>query len=333
MSRCATGARSRVNGDGQPVSRSFSTSRLTLPRRADGHMDFPMPTNATILPEAVWMQLRRAHEDRVQPWIAPHLARAARHEKHPVYDFLFEYYSFPARSLKRWQPGLGVVLQGEAARDFLDRPGYAATRDGVTVDPAIFNPTRRDGIRWLLAMLRACGERSAFFGCYGLHEWAMVYRAPEVRHAQWPLRFSGDALAKIVESQPLCCTHFDAFRFFTDAARPLNRVQPGRATASQFEQRGCLHANMDLYKWSYKLAPATPSEFIADAFALAHDIREVDMRASPYDFSPLGFAPIKIETHEGRAEYERFQKEFARRAEPIRARLVGVCERLVAAWN
>ena len=226
-----------------------------------------------------------------------------------------------------------VVLRGDAACEFLNRPGYVATNDGVAVDPAIFSATRREGVHWLLAMLRASGERPAFFGCYGLHEWAMVYRAPGVRHAKWPLRFSADALAKIVESQPVCCTHFDAFRFFTDAARPLNRVQPERATASQFEQRGCLHANMDLYKWSYKLAPATPSELIADAFALARDIREVDMRASPYDFSPLGFAPIKIETSDGRAEYEVFQKKFARRAEPIRARLVGVCERLVAAWK
>jgi hypothetical protein len=131
----------------------------------------------------------------------------------------------------------------------------------------------------------------------------------------------------------VCCTHFDAFRFFTTDARPLNRVQPSRVTSAQFEQRGCLHANMDLYKWSYKLAPATPSEWIADAFALARDIRDVDMRASPYDFSALGFSPIKIETPEGRAEYENCQRDFLRRAEPIRARLIGLCERLVAAWD
>jgi hypothetical protein len=42
--------------------------------------------------------------------------------------------------------------------------------------------------------------------------------------------------------------------------------------------------------------PFAPSELIADCFALAHDIREVDMRASPYDVRALGFAPIPIET-------------------------------------
>ena len=54
------------------------------------------------------------------------------------------------------------------------------------------------------------------------------------------------------------------------------------------EQPGCLHATMDLYKWAYKLSPATPSELLADCFALAADVRELDMRASPYDLADLG---------------------------------------------
>ena len=78
----------------------------------------------------------------------------------------------------------------------------------------------------------------------------------------------GPGLTCIVEGLPVCCTHFDAFRFFTPAAQPLNRVQPSRATAPEHEQRGCLHANMDLYKWAFKLAPFAPSELIADGFAL-----------------------------------------------------------------
>jgi hypothetical protein len=65
--------------------------------------------------------------------------------------------------------------------------------------------------------------------------------------------------------------------------KPLNRLQPDAPPPPEFEQRGCLHANMDLYKWAFKLAPFTPAELIADCFALARDIREVDMRASPYD--------------------------------------------------
>ncbi len=291
-----------------------------------------METERTILSEAEWHARRRAHEGRVQPWMEAHSERARRQEKHPVYDFLFEYYSHRPAWLKRWHPGLGVVLQGESAREFLPWPGYVETEEGVTSDRDFFKTPRRDGVRWLLEMLRASRERPAFFGCHGLHEWAMVYRAPEVRHADWPLRFDAKRLAEIVEALPVCCTHFDAFRFFTQGARPLNRVQPERATSAQFEQRGCLHANMDLYKWTYKLVPFAPSELVADAFELARDIREVDMRASPYDFSRLGFSPIEIETAAGRAEYESWQRTFFQRAEPVRHRLIELCERLTGGW-
>ena len=182
-------------------------------------------------------------------------------------------------------------------------------------------------------MLDAMQTRPAFFGCYGLHEWAMVYRQTpdEVRHNAWPLRFAPAELAQFVEGTAVCCSHFDAFRFFTAPARPLNKLQPSRADASQLEQRGCLHANMDLYKWAFKLAPFTPAELIADCFELARDIREVDMRASPYDLRGLGFAPIAIETAAGRADYEQHQRAFTTRGEPLRAGLIALCDQLLHA--
>ena len=139
-----------------------------------------------------------------------------------------------------------------------------------------------------------------------------------------------EELARLVESLPVACTHFDAYRFFTPAARPLNRHRPDRSTTALLEQRGCLHANMDLYKWAFKLAPFTPAELIADAFELARDIREVDMRASPYDLSALGFAAIPIETPAGREDYAARQRAFAARGEPLRARLGALCRRLAS---
>jgi hypothetical protein len=159
----------------------------------------------------------------------------------------------------------------------------------------------------------------------------MVYRLPpgEIRHAAWPLRFPPGEIARIVEAQPLGCTHFDAFRFFTPAARPRNRLHLERTTAPAHEQRGCLHANMDLYKWAFKLAPFTPGELVADCFALARDIREIDMRASPYDLRSLGYAPIAIETPSGRAEYEAHQRDFAGRSQPLRASLITLAGRLL----
>jgi hypothetical protein len=224
------------------------------------------------------------------------------------------------------------VLLGDSAREFLRWPEYHETGGGVALNVAAFDPKRRDTLVWLSGLLRATAERPPQFACFGLHEWAMVYRQTpdEVRHNAWPLRFPPDELARIVEAQPVRCSHFDAFRFFTPPARPLNKLQPERATAVQFEQRGCLHANMDLYKWAFKLAPFTPAELTADCFALARDIREMDMRASPYDLARLGYPPIAIETPEGRAEYEQHQRAFAERSQPLRARLITLCERLLA---
>jgi hypothetical protein len=284
------------------------------------------------LAEPEWLARQAAHERRVRAWTDPHQARQARGEKHPVEDFLWEYYRFRPSWLRRWHPGPDVVLLGDAAREFLRWPEYHEADGGIALNPAAFDPKRRDTLVWLLGLLRATAERAPSFGCFGLHEWAMVYRQTpdEVRHNAWPLRFAPDELACIVEAQPIRCTHFDAFRFFTPAARPLNRLQPERATTAHFEQRGCLHANMDLYKWAFKLAPFTPSELTADCFALARDIREVDMRASPYDLAKLGYTPIAIETPAGRAEYEVHQRAFAERSQPLRARLVALCERLVA---
>jgi len=290
-------------------------------------------TTPEVLSESAWLARRIAHEKRVQVWLGPHQARAARGEKHPVYDFLFSYYAFRPAGLRRWHPGPDVALAGESAREFLRWPGYRATADGVMIDPAALRPQRREFVAWLRDLLTVIRERPPFFGCFGLHEWAMVYRQTpdEIRHQAWPLRFSREELAVFVEAQPLCCTHFDAFRFFTPAARPLNRVQPARTTVPEHEQRGCLHANMDLYKWAFKLAPFTSGELLADCFELARDIREVDMRASPYDLRALGFAPIAIETSAGRAEYERAQRTFATRGEPLREQLIALCDRLLAA--
>lgn len=295
------------------------------------------------LSSSEWRERKRAHETRVGAWTDPHQDRAARGEKHPVRDFLFTYYSFRPAWLKQWHPGPDVVL--EDADEFLRWPEYEKTGAGVTLRSPLAtvdqpSPNLRLASRlqvfipWLRSFLAAVQTRPAFFGCAGAHEWAMVYkpgaRGMDRRHSEWPLRYSDQEVARIVESLPICCTHFDAFRFFTPEARPLNRFQLSREATVEHDQRGCLHANMDLYKWAFKLAPYAPSELVADCFFLAADIREIDMRASPYDLRALGYAPIEIETPAGRLEYERHQREFARRSEPLRERLVALCDRLLA---
>jgi hypothetical protein len=87
---------------------------------------------------------------------------------------------------------------------------------------------------------------------------------------------------------------------------------------------------MDLYKWAYKLSPATPSDLVADCFELAVQIRELDMRASPYDLRGHGYEPVAIETPEGKAQYVAAQREFAERGSALRQRLIDLCDRLAA---
>src|SRR5690606_15086843 len=97
----------------------------------------------------------------------------------------------------------------------------------------------------------------------------------------------------VVEAHPVRCSHFDAFRFFTPEARPVNRLQPTRENQPELEQPGCLHANMDLLRAALTLGPACPGDLLLDTFELARDIRVLDMRASPYDVSSSATRPFR----------------------------------------
>jgi hypothetical protein len=285
------------------------------------------------LAENDWHESRAKHEARVRGWIKPRLERAARHESDPVEDFLFEYYPYRPAKLLRWHPGIAVELQGETAREYLSCKDYQETQQGVTVGVWQLSAARIQSIRWIDNMLRQTANRAGVFGCFGLHEWAMVYQAESIRHRAWPLRVTAAEIAEVVHSLRIRCTHYDAFRFFTSPARSLNKYQLTRDRTSAFEQPGCLHTNMDLYKWAFKLAPFTPSDLVADCFELAARIRVLDMRASPYDLTALGYSPVCIETPEGRAEYESLQRDFARMAAPLRQRLQAACETIIESWT
>jgi hypothetical protein len=275
-----------------------------------------------------WRARAAAHRSRVERWTLPHRERRRLREAHPVLDFLFTYYSHRPAQLEQWHPGPGVALCD--AEEFLDVPGHGRRSDGtVALDPDALPGRHRTTAAFVRALLAATASRAPRLSCFGLHEWAMVYRTAQdggaPRHSAVPLRLGAVGTDAVVESLPVHCTHHDAYRFFTAAARPRNAVSPTRADQIALEQPGCLHATMDLYKWAYKLAPATPGELLADCFALAVDIRTLDMRASPYDLVALGYPPVPIETPAGRAEYARAQAGFARRAAPLRDRLAELC--------
>jgi hypothetical protein len=225
-----------------------------------------------------------------------------------------------------------VVLAGDSARRRLGWRWYAEVEagdegTGVGLDLGAYRRDRGDLVGFVRDLLSATAGRPAQLGCFGLHEWAMVYRQrpSAVRHADWPLRLGPDGTDAVVEAASIRCTHYDAYRFFTPEAMGRNAVRPSRETQVALEQPGCLHVTMDLYKWAYKLGPLVPGELLLSCFALAREVRALDMRASPYDLSDLGYQPVRIETPEGRAEYVAAQRSFAGRAAALRRELLDLC--------
>ena len=291
-----------------------------------------MPAPGLLVAAATWAELARAHAVRADALTAGHRARKARGERHAVEDFLYEYYNTRPSLLRRWHPGAGVVLEPGPGGP----PPHARWRwyvvgdDGVRLDAAAFVAERGETVRFVHRLLAATADRPAFTGCFGLHEWAMVYRGDEHRHAL-PLRLGQAGTDAVVEAAPIRCSHFDAYRFFTPAAAGLNRVRPTRATQVDLEQPGCLHASMDLHKWALKLGPSVPGDLALDCFELARDVRDLDMQASPYDLSAYGLPAVAIERPEGRAEYVRRQRAHAARAGVLRRRLIEVCDELLGA--
>lgn len=278
------------------------------------------------LDPATWRALEAAHQQRVDRAVSDYLHRRDRRIEHPIEDFLFSYYAYKPSQLRIWHPGAGVVLGG------VDHPakatGYERVPAGVTFDIPSFVATKHAVVQAAHSVLRATLGRPANLACFGMHEWAMVYQhePADLRHTQLPLRLGHAGTDAVVESHELRCTHFDAFRFFSPAAIPRNARQLNRATQPDFEQPGCLHAGMDLYKWAFKLAGLVSSALIVDCFDLAREIRLVDMQASPYDLRSLGHPPIPVETANGKADYVRRQRDFATRADVLRRRLLGVLE-------
>lgn len=263
-----------------------------------------------------WRARARAHAERADALTAAHRARRERHEADPVEDFLFTYYPTRPNRLRVWHPGADVVLE-----DAAERAGWRHySPDGSRVEPATIRPAT---IAFVRGLLEATASRPAHLGCFGLHEWAMVYRARGTRHPV-PLRLGAEGTDAVVENHRLSCTHHDAYRFFTAGAAPRNAERPTREGQVALEQPGCLHVTMDLYKWATKLGPLVPGELLLDTFTLARDVRVLDMRASPYDLAAHGHAPVRIETAAGKAEYARAQQGFAARGAALRARLLEI---------
>lgn len=313
-----------------------------MPSATSAQPLYNLPAATSTLTVAEVSAARTAHEDRADRLTAGHRARKARGEKHPIEDFLHTYYPFSPAQLRRWHPGWQVAYPLEA-----DAPVHGVgdvkadgsrtwycDNDGLRrVDVQSFLAARRDAAAWIYRLLRAsrASAKPLNLSCFGLHEWAMVYRLKpgQRRHESLPLRLGQEETNRVVENNTLVCTHVDAFRFFTPEAVPLNAGRPTREDQPRRENPACLHAGMDLYKWSMKLIPLVPSALALDCFEHAHTIRVLDMEASPYDCRGLGYGVVPIETAAGRAEYVRRQEALAQRSDELREQILSHLEPLL----
>lgn len=283
---------------------------------------------AEVLTRDQWGPLAAAHTARAHELLDDVIARTSRGVRHPIEDFLFDYYRLRPRQMMTWHPGVGVHLAD--APEYADRRFYRVVNGVASLDPTEFWAHRSNTVRRVITLESAVAANREFHGCFGMHEWAMVYGLEEhqTRHPQLHLRHDRRRIMEIVDDVGVRCSHYDAFRFFTPAACPLNALHPTRQGQAELDQAGCLHANMDLYKWAGKLSPAVGSSLLMATFELAREIREMDMAASSYDVRHLGHEPIPVETSAGRATYARAQREFTERARVLRAELVRTCHEI-----
>ncbi|HEY8717223.1 3-methyladenine DNA glycosylase, partial [Pengzhenrongella sp.] len=205
---------------------------------------------ARLAPEE-WLPAAAAHAERADSLTAAHRARKVARERHPIDDFLYDYYGTRPGQLRRWHPGAAIALAPTSGGEPAGHAGfhwYVVDDDGaVRLDVDAFLADRGETVRYVRGLLVATASRRPHLGCFGLHEWAMVYREDDARRRHsLPLRLGRAGTDAVVEAHPIRCSHFDAFRFFTRDAVPLNAVQPTRATQVELEQPGCLHAGMDL---------------------------------------------------------------------------------------
>jgi hypothetical protein len=189
--------------------------------------------------------------------------------------------------------------------------------------------------QWYTSILKTTLNSDPILHCYGLHEWAMQYHPegadppPSAKYqSSLNLRVSRQVINDTVERKGVRCTHVDALRFFAPAAGPLNHhgASLQRMDQLRLEQKGCVHAHMDLLKIGLKLQGFIDSELMGDILEIALAARKLDVEASPYDATEYGVGIIPIETNEGRKVYRDRQVELMQRAEPVRRRLLDAYE-------
>jgi hypothetical protein len=267
-----------------------------------------------------WLQTAKGERNRVNSLLN---LGDYQDRNHPIYNFIFIYFFFNRKILFQYSPGIDVQIEAIHDSQELMSINLAPELQPVSSHQnylAVSSTEKKIAKKFLqrtLQIQKSIQSKLPSFWCFGLHEWAMQYHSTQQisqknsSFQSLPLRVTqqqiesllNPARHEIQSSVPrLRCTHYDAIRFFTPSSVPLNAVSPSptRSTVDQFDQPGCIHVNMDLFKyahtislislllplrWAAKLYPFIPSSLLIDALEIALRAREIDMRASPYDLT------------------------------------------------
>mmetsp|Transcript_12206 Transcript_12206/g.21157 ORF Transcript_12206/g.21157 Transcript_12206/m.21157 type:complete len:498 (-) Transcript_12206:64-1557(-) len=296
-------------------------------------------------------ELCKSHETQLQS--TSEIYRAAMEASHGLGGILLENANFD-------DLGGMLHLRGSVPVPVAEAHLSQSTEDegpelhGILYNPAVFynrhlpinnDSERRDQLlrsaapfQWYTSILQTTLNSDPILHCYGLHEWAMQYHpegAPPPPSAKYQsslnLRVPRQVINDTIERKGVRCTHVDALRFFAPAAGPLNHhgAQLERMDQLRLEQKGCVHAHMDLLKIGLKLSPFIDSELIGDILEIALEARQLDVAASPYDATEYGVGVVPVETNEGRRMYRDRQMGLMGRAEFVRERLLDAYEKFM----
>ena len=320
------------------------------------------------IPASLWEQEALIHVKALDGMLYPpgECLKTRQHlvKTHPIYNFLHTYYRYSAKNLRFYSPGIDVVLEAEKGTSTSDSRSSSSSSSSSSkrkkeshvsqLDPKYLHVSNDECCSYILPpmasidpsspfgwitlsrnrdLLMNTASRAPFFGCFGYHEWAMLYSGRNkglseplpLHQKEVPLRVTQDVIDDVVETMGLRCTHYDAYRFFHPSVQPLNIVHPlTRTNQIEHEQSGCVHAAMDLFKYAYTIYPFISSSLLRACVNVALTARKLDMRASPYDTTNVLYCgpPICVETLEGRNQYQEEQKSLALEATIIREQLI-----------
>ena len=232
------------------------------------------------------------------------------------------------------RPARGVAPRagGRAARRRgVPRAGPATSRTSAAcASTRAALPRLAPTARFVRTLLTATAARPARLSCFGLHEWAMVYRSP--RPGTPPCRSGWAPRAPTRSSRPCPCTAPTTTRSGSSPrrARPRNAVapgarRPGGARAARLPARH--HGSLQVGLQARPRHPGRPGGRRASSSRPTSASSTCGPAPTTSPRSATRRCPSRPPA--GRAAYARAQANFALRAAPLRERLVDVCTALL----